>query len=268
MNMLWIYDLSTPVFGVLCCAAFFILGIVGYFVTRPLVKWLMGPPPGHNEGVDVIIGAVTLLYGLILALIAVAAWEQFAAADNTVGQEAATLRSLYRDVDSYPEPDRTTLTGELQDYTKFVIDVAWPQQQRGIIPTGGTDRISVFEKSLYGFEPKTERARLVDESAIAEFNKMIELRANRLHAVNAGISGSLWAIILIGALITILLTYFLQLERVRAQLTMTSFVTVLIGIVIFMTAAVDHPFRGEVSVGSDAFQQTLELMTSHTTPPR
>ena len=35
-----------------------------------------------------------------------------------------------------------------------------------------------------------------------------------------------------------------------------------------MTAAVDHPLRGEVSVGPDAFQQTYELMTSHTPPPR
>ncbi|HME49298.1 DUF4239 domain-containing protein [Mycobacterium sp.] len=260
--MLWIYDIPTPLFGLLCVVAFAILGIVGYYVTKPIVRMLMGPPPGHNEGVDVIIGAVTLLYGLILALIAVAVWEQFSTADTTVSQEASTLRSLYRDVEMYPEPDRSTLTTPLRDYTKNVIDNEWPAQQRGIVPSTN-DQISAFETALYAFNPKSEGEKLIHESTIGEFNKLVELRNQRLHTVTQGIPSSLWAIILIGAVLTIVSTYFLQLERVRAQLTMTSFISVLIAIVIFITAVMDHPFRGGFSVGSDAFQTTYDRMTGH-----
>jgi len=254
--MLWIYTLSEPVFGVLCCSVFVALGILGYFLTKPVVGFLIGPPAGHNKGVDAVIGAVTLLYGLVLALIAVAVWQQFVAAQNIVASEAATLRSVYRDVDSFAEPERTVLTDQLRDYTRAVIDVEWPQQQRGIVPTGGIDKLAEFEKSLYGFEPGSERVRLVDQSAITEFNRMIEFRVMRLNTVASGIPSTLWATLLIGALITTVTTYFLQLQPVRTQLTMTSFVTLLIGLVVFMTAVVDHPFRGTrgMSVTPEAFQ--------------
>lgn len=255
-SMLWIYTLPEPVFGVLCCAVFVAVGIIGYYLTRPLIRFLLGPPAGHNKGVDAVIGAVTLLYGLVLALIAVAVWQQFVAAQNIVASEAAALRSVYRDVDSFPEPDRTVLTDQLRGYTKTVIDVEWPQQQRGIIPTGGIDKLAEFEKSLYSFEPASERVRLVDQSAINQFNKMIEFRVMRLNTVVSGIPPTLWSVLLIGALITTATTYFLQLEPVRTQLTMTSLVTLLVGLVVFMTAVVDHPFRGTrgMSVTPEAFQ--------------
>lgn len=254
--MLWIYTLPEPVFGLLCCSVFVVLGIVGYFITKPAVRLLVGPPAGHNKGVDAVIGAVTLLYGLVLALIAVAVWQQFVAAQNIVAAEAAALRSVYRDVDSYQEPERTQLTDQLRDYTRTVIDVEWPQQQRGIVPTGGLDKLAEFEKSLYSFEPGSDRGRLVDQSAITQFNKMIEFRVMRSNTVASGIPATLWATLLIGALITTLTTYFLQLEPTRTQLTMTSLVTLLVGLVVFMTAVVDHPFRGTrgMSVTPEAFQ--------------
>lgn len=264
-NLLWIYTLPEPVFGLLCCSVFVLLGILGFFLTRPVVRFLVGPSAGHNKGVDAVIGAVTLLYGLVLALIAVAVWQQFVAAQNIVASEAAALRSVYRDVDSFAEPERTVMTDQLRDYTRAVIDVEWPQQQRGIIPTGGIDELAEFEKSLYSFEPRSDRVRLVDQSAINQFNKMIEYRMLRLNTVATGIPATLWATLLIGALITTLTTYFLQLEPVRTQLTMTSLVTLLVGLVVFMTAVVDHPFRGTrgMSVTPEAFQLVYDrTMTS------
>jgi hypothetical protein len=259
--MLWIEDIPTPLLGLLCVGAFAILGIGGYYVTKPIVHALMGPPPGHNEGVDVIIGAVTLLYGLILALIAVAVWEQLSAADTAVSQEGSTLRSLYRDVETYPEPDRSTLETQLRDYTKYVIDTEWPAQQRSIVPSGGNDKVAAFETALLAFNPKSEGQRLIHQSAISEFDKMVELRSLRLHAVKEALPSSLWTIILVGAVFTIASTYFLQLGRVRAQLTMTSFVSVLIALIIFVTVDVDHPFQGALSVTPDAFQTNYDWMS-------
>jgi hypothetical protein len=50
-----------------------------------------------------------VFYGVTLALIAVSAYQGFAAANQTVGREAAALGTLYRDVSSYPEPIRGEL---------------------------------------------------------------------------------------------------------------------------------------------------------------
>lgn len=52
------------------------------------------------------------------------------------------------------------------------------------------------------------------------------------------------------------LTYFLALERFKVHLVMTIVSGILVSLLIFMIAAVDHPFRGGVSIGptpSDSF---------------
>lgn len=266
--MTWIYDLPTLLFGLLCLVTFTILGIVGYYVTGPIVRMLMGPPPGHNQGVDVMIGAVTLLYGLILTLMAVAVWGEATTASTTVSEEAASMRVLHRSLTAYPEPDRSTLRTELGDYTKSVIDDDWPAQRRGVAPPVRNDKLYAFQKTLFAFNPKSEAEKVVHESTLREFDKMIELRSLRLHSIAQGISSLLWAVILVGALLTIMATYFLQLERVLAQLTMTTFVSIVIAIIIFMTASMDHPFQGRFGVGPGAFQINYDWMESRNAAAR
>jgi hypothetical protein len=50
--------------------------------------------------------------------IAVSSYQSFAAANQVVGREAATLGTLYRAVSNYPEPIRGELQTMLRDYTR------------------------------------------------------------------------------------------------------------------------------------------------------
>jgi hypothetical protein len=39
----------------------------------------------------------------------------------------------------------------LRDYTRYVIDEAWPLQRKGIVPAGAVKRVADFQASLVGF---------------------------------------------------------------------------------------------------------------------
>ena len=67
-----------------------------------------------------------VFYGITLGLLAVAAWQTYSDVETRVGQEAAAIGALYRDVSSFPDPDRTELQSDLCQYTRQVIDVAGP----------------------------------------------------------------------------------------------------------------------------------------------
>ncbi len=261
---LWIYDIPTWLLAVLIVGTFTLLSVAGLFATRRLIRRLMGPPPHHNEGVDSYVHVAVLLYGLIAGLVAVAAWEQRSAVDDKVSQEASSLAALYRDVSTYPQPWNTRLTHELRDYTAYVINVAWPQQRAGIIPAQGVQYIDAVGNTLDAYEPKTEGQKVVHAAALDQFNRYVELRRARLHEVNSGLPFALWMVIITGGVITILLTYFHALDRFRVHVIMTVFAAVMISLLIFMIAVVDHPLRGEVGVGPDAFQLVYkQLMLGH-----
>jgi hypothetical protein len=261
--MLWLYDLPTWQMGLLIVGAFTAVSVAGLYLTRGLVQAISGPRQGHNEGVDAYIGAAAVFYGIVAGLIAVAAWEQFSSYDDKVTQEAGTVATLYRNVATFPEPYGSKLGGELRAYTRAVID-SWPLLQRGIVPPKPDALLNVFQATFYSFDPKTERDRIIYTSAVAEFDRMIELRRLRLHDKDVGLPASLWAVVILGGLLTVFLTYFLALERFKLHLVMTVVSGILVSLLIFMIASLDHPFRGEVSIGSDAFQLVYNQLQSQT----
>ena len=191
--LLWLYDLPSWLVAILIVGTFTALSIAGLYATRGIVRSIAGDPPGHNEGVDTYIGAAVLFYGLIAGLIAVAVWEQYTANDANTNDEASRLAALYSDVRTYREPYASKLTNELRDYTRFTIDVAWPQYRRGKIQPHAVQQLRHFEETLYSFEPSNVREQVVDASAIGEFNAMLELRRQRLHNLDAGLPTALWS---------------------------------------------------------------------------
>lgn len=259
--MLWLYDLPTWLMGLLIVGAFTVFSVAGLYATRRFVTAIAGPGPGHNEGVDAYIGAAAVFYGIVAGLIAVAAWEQFASYDDKVTQEAGTVATLYRNVATFPEPYGPKLSEELRAYTRAVID-GWPLLQHGVVPPQPAALLNAFQATFYSFDPKTERDRIIYTSAVAEFDRMIELRRLRLHDKDSGLPAPLWAVVILGGLLTVFLTYFLALERFKVHLTMTIVSSVLVSLLIFMIATVDHPFRGEVSIGPDAFQLVYDQLES------
>ena len=128
MNVYWLYDLPTWLFGLLSVAVTVAVGLVGFYATRKWVRRVHGAEHSHNEIVGFYLGAVCLFYGITLGLVAVGTWEAYSDVDNKVGEEASALAGLYRDVSSFPDPKRAELQADLREYAHQVIDVAWPLQ--------------------------------------------------------------------------------------------------------------------------------------------
>jgi hypothetical protein len=174
--------------------------------------------------------------------------------DAHVDQEAAAVGALYRDVSSFPDPNRTELQADLRQYVLQVINVAWPEQRRGIVPQEEGATLSKFQTHLTQFEPATESQKTIYAETYRGFNIVAELRGRRLQGVRAGMPGPLWAIVLVGALLTTALTWFFDMRSPSMHIWMTVMLSAFLGLLIYLLAALDNPFRGEISVGPQPFQ--------------
>ncbi len=252
INMYWIYDLPNWLFGVLAISAFIGFGLGGLLMARHFLAHRWAHRRAQNEVISYFFAAVCALYGITLGLISVGAWQNYADTDNKAGQEASAVAALYRDMDSFPEPTHTTLKIALKDYVHFVIHESWPQQQKGIIPTGGGIRLSVVQSALYGFHPNTKEQEIIDAEAIKQFNRVTELREARLQNVKSGLPAAVWWVVVLGAAINISFSWIFVVESPRMHMLLTSLFGGLIGLLVFLMAAMDNPYRGEFSVGPDA----------------
>nr|WP_241738238.1 DUF4239 domain-containing protein [Hymenobacter polaris] len=94
--------------------------------------------------------------------------------------------------------------------------------------------------------------------AIETFNKLVELRRQRIESISVSVPGVLWAAVLIGALITIAFSYGFIVVSLRLHAVLTGLLALMVGVMVFVIAALDHPYLGEVSVSADAYQVVLD----------
>jgi len=267
MTMYWIYDLPNWELAVLIVTMSVILAVVGLFVNRPIVGRLVHRSAVHNDITSYIFSAVGVLYGLTLGLIAVATWQNFSDADRMVTQEASILDSLYRDLDGYPQPLRSDLEERLRLYTRQVIDIEWPAHRQGRVLITGTRTLEEFKNKIAAFEPHNNsgREKINHFATIASLDKLLTQRRTRLQAVPSGLPAVLWVVVLLGGMLVFLLSHLFWIENVVLHAVLVGLQATILGLLIFLTAAMDNPFRGDFSISPDAFEQVFDqTMKSYT----
>ena len=266
MTMYWIYDLPNWQLGVLIVSVLVTVSIAGLLVTRRWTRRFVGASSENNDLINYFFAAVGVFYGLAMGLIAVATWEDFTGVDSQISNEAAALAALYRDLDGYPEPLRSALETGLRDYTRFIVEHDWPAHRRGEINREGSRVLERFENDVVQFEPVRERDKIIHAEVLRSLSTVVQQRDLRLQAVGTGLSASIWHVVIIGAVLTIGLTYLFQTATLRLHVLLVGALSTFIGLLIFLTAAMDNPFRGQFSVKPDAFRDVLEqVMTPAST---
>lgn len=260
MNLSWLHNLPSFLFFLLVISFVAVISVSGFLVIRrPVERWL-GKPPAQNAVISYYIHATGVVYGITLGLITVGVWENYNHVNVKVEEEAATLAALYRDVSSYPEPYHSQLTAELKNYTRYVIDEAWPQQEKGIIPAGGVNLINRFQKILYGYEPATDGQEIVHAAALHSYNDYLLLRRLRLQNVTKGVSELIWWVILFGGLINLILSWLFVVTHRTLHILMNALLGALIGALIFLIIVLDRPFSGWYKVSSEPFEITYQQL--------
>jgi len=85
------------------------------------------------------------------------------------------------------------------------------------------------------------------------FNDMLRLRRLRQDSVTAGLSVAVWCVLLFGGVLTIAITWLFVITPQRAHVLLNAILATVIGLLIFLIAAMDHPFRGSLRVTCEPF---------------
>ena len=236
------------------CSVFFV-GItwLGLVFVKPFLRAFMARQPRINELVAHTTSGFSLFYGLLLGLLAVAAYQNYDEVKRNVFNEAASLATLYRDISHYPQPVRSVVQELLRDYTQYVIHKDWPGHREGKIYAGGGNRMSVIQHEILGFEPTTISYEVLHAQTLSDFKETLNARQRRLVGVEAAIPGVLWYAVAIGALINIVLIWMLDI-RFFTHTLLSGIVSFFLGVMIFVLISMDNPLKGEVSVKPDLYQ--------------
>jgi len=249
-----IFDLPLLIAGPAIVGSLCLFALLGLITVRRYILPRLRVHVADSEFVGAMLQSIMVFYGLAVALIAVSVWQTYSATSAVVSQEATALAALYRDISGYPEPIRWKLQNEIRYYTQQTITEAWPLQRSGKVPRGGVQRMHTFQAYLIAFEPTTEGQKLLHGETLRAYNDMIKARNLRLAAVQTGLPNVMWGVVILGAFIGLTASFFFRVEESRLQVIQVLLLATFIGLVIFMTFALDRPFRGDLGIPPEPFQ--------------
>lgn len=257
---IWLYEIPPFLAAIITVIFIEVLSLGGLFLTRRFLLHRFHYGDGVNDAISGTVQAIGVFYGITVGLIAVGVWNTNADSSALVSREAASIGALYRDVQGYPTPLREELGLKLREYTVFTIEKAWPAQRKGQLLVGGTRLLLEFQDKLYAFNPSSQGEMAIHQEALRAYNNLTEYRRLRVDAVGNGLSGIMWAVIWVGAAISIGVAYLYKIDDAKLHALLVALMGGFLAIVLFMILINDKPFYGYVAISPAPYQLILDRM--------
>jgi hypothetical protein len=254
---MWAYNISPLQLALIMVAAIEAVSLFGLFLARRFILPHLRFHDGINDAISGTVQTIGVFYGITVGLIAVGVWNTHSNAEDVVSKEAAAIGALYRDVSGYPQPVREKLQGDLKSYTHALIEQIWPAQQEGRLLDVGTQLMDDFQSTLYSHEPTTPGQTALHGETIRAFNNLIGYRRLRIDAGSSSLSAVMWAVICVGAAISIGVAYVYRIEDPRIHTILVALMAGFLGVVLFMIVINDRPFTGRNSIPPDSYRLIL-----------
>jgi hypothetical protein len=205
-----------------------------------------------------VLGVVATINSLLLAFSAVSVWESFGAADAAVVQEANSVGELARDLAVFDSVESRRAREALRRYAQLVVDREWNDMRVGRANEDTWLAADNIFRAVGTLEPDTPKRQALLPEIWSQTNEMVAHRRDRLYASESEVPGTLWAVVLVGSILTVLTTFVLP--RSWINIAMMATLAFSLGLVFFFIIAMDRPFTGKESISPAPFSSALVNM--------
>jgi hypothetical protein len=216
----------------------------------------------HGDLANFTVTNIAVLYAVLLAFIAVATWESFTKATEIVEAESNLAGNLSRDAVSLPPAVAASARSEITGYLRTVIDREWPIQQAGRIPTEGRPHLDRIRWLIASMQPETRGQVVLMQEMLRCLDDLYTARTARIEAIQGHVPPLVWFVIVAIGALTIAFTCLLDAEGFWVHWLMLAGLTTALTLVVTLIVELDYPFRGEISVSTEAYSHVLQDLPS------
>lgn len=209
----------------------------------------------HNEIAGFVFAVVGVVYAVLLAFLAIAVWEHFNAAEERTYEEASRLTVVYRKSDLFPQVH--ALRAELKTYVQIIVDREWSEMYQGKHDPQAEALAEHIAYEVRHLPVRTPAQQNVHAAMTQSIDDALVDRDYRTSAASIGVNPFLWFILFGGAASTVAFAYLFAYSNRWAMMTIVGMLAFMLGLVLYLIAAVDYPFRGQIHVGPEAFVNAL-----------
>lgn len=215
----------------------------------------------HNDLIGWHISVLGTTYAVVIGFMLYAVWTSFELANANAEAEANSLINVARSAQGLPEASKQEIEGLAREYVDQMLTQEWPAMGR-ISTTYESDRtVQKLWTAVTKTETSTNSEQTSRDHAFSELSRMTDCRRLRQLQVISDLPGILWAVLIAGAVVTIVSACLFGGGDLKLHLIQVSSLSLLLALVLAAIADINRPFQGAVHVmplGFERARVTLE----------
>lgn len=241
----WFYSMPIWLASILVIGAALGIGLAASLGVQKLLRLKVNAE--EREVAINLMQVVAAYVGIMIAFAGVQVWQDFTDARAGVSHEAATASQLYQDLAIFGEETRPARAA-LRNYVVSITRDEWPALNKGKGSEATEAALQTVFAEVGRLNPTDNRSTEIFSEMLGKLNDLVEYRHDRIVESQIGIPGILWAIGLVGGMLTV--AYASAFTPTRYNVFMTAGIALTLGLVFLFILTVDHPFKGEFSVSN------------------
>ncbi len=163
----------------------------------------------HNDVAAAIFSIIGVTYAVLLAFVAMLAWEGFNRANAASYAEATVIGDVYHLSAGFADPEKSSIRNEILEYARRVATVEWPAQAEGRMVDQDSIYLSGLNKMALTLHPSGQADGDLHSLLIQAVERLWDARQERLLAAQTTIPGIVWFVLIVGGALTVAFGSFL-----------------------------------------------------------
>ena len=214
----------------------------------------------NNEVAGFKFAVVGLFYGVLLAFVVIAVWEDLHRTEGAVRSEAKAAVDLHHLTLALPEKGGDEIHQLLTVYVQSVTKYEWPTMALGEASDDVAADLVRLSQAIFKIEPEDERDLALYQQALRLLTVITDSRNERLDAAEGSVPRFLWFVLIAGGAITLGYPAFFGATNLGAQILMTASLAALVSLSFALALAFDYPFTGSEHISVAPFDKALQQM--------
>lgn len=257
----WFYSHSTWEVAGAVCSVLVLLPLIGLYFFHRKVNWHVREENTSMVGLSyALCGGI---YAVVLAFVAVGAYETMDKSSAIASEEANALGGLAFDSAGLPAELGERVRRDVDQYIDIVTKKEWPSQQAYEMEERnyqeGWKQVRRISLDLANFEPAAPGQATVKAQMVHIVNELFSARRARLLAANAHLPDAVWQMLICGLILVALYVFLFGPHSYRIHMAVTALTMLSIGLVFTLIIALDYPFRGDLCVDNESYLGVKEV---------
>jgi len=217
-----------------------------------------------NDFTGAVVAVIGTTYAVLLAFMLSGVWSMFQQAQTNEEQEANALVNVFRLADQLKLSNGAEIQNLCRAYAEQAVNHEWPTLANGQKLQDGSQLINQLWRAAGQSKVHGDTDSIVIYQLMEELREMTEFRRIRLTQAREKLPGILWAVLILGGIITVAASCFFGVQNFRFHVLQVVVLAFLISLVLVAIQDIDRPYQGVVKVAPEGFQAALQTFQNET----